>query len=113
VQTGYPAGSHGSAFPMFGSGNVFYAQIGYLMKKDLLGEGHGTMMPYASIMSAKYHRLNKQMNVIDVGLNWLIKGHNTKLTLDYQIRPFYFQQGTELVKQQNRGQVVMQYQLFF
>lgn len=113
IQAGYPSGSHGNAFPMFGSGNVFYAQAGYLMKKDLLGEGYGTMMPYASIMSAKYHRLNKQMNVIDVGVNWLLKGHNSKITLDYQLRPFYFQQGTELVLQQHRGQVVMQYQLFF
>ncbi|MEK6782485.1 MAG: hypothetical protein AABY93_12315 [Bacteroidota bacterium] len=68
VQSGYPAGSHGNAFPMFGSGNVFYTQIGYLMKKDLVGEGNGTLMPYASLLSAKYHRLDKQTNVADVGL---------------------------------------------
>jgi len=113
VQSGFPAGSHGNAFPMFGTGNAFYAQVGYLMKKDLLGEGHGTMMPYASIMSAKYHRLDKQMNVIDAGMNWLIKGHNTKMTLDYQLRPFYYQLGSELVKQQTKGQLVLQYQLLF
>ncbi len=27
----------GNAFPMFGTGNVIYAQAGYLLKKDLLG----------------------------------------------------------------------------
>jgi hypothetical protein len=113
VQSGYPAGSHGNAFPMFGSGNVFYSQIGYLMKKDLLGDGNGTLMPYASLLSAKYHRLDKQMNVVNVGINWLMKGHNSKLTLDYQLRPFYLQQGGELIRQNTRGQLVMQCQLFF
>ena len=113
VQSGYPSGSHGNAFPMFGSGNVFYSQVGYLMKKDLLGEGNGTLMPYVSLLSAKYHRLDKQMNVVDVGVNWLMKGHNSKLSLDYQSRPVFEQQSTELVKTSTRGQAVLQYQIFF
>ena len=109
----YPSGSQGNAFPMFGSGKVWYTQVGYLMKKDLLGEGNGTLMPYASLMSANYDRLDKQMNVIDVGVNWLLKGHNSKITLDYQNRPFYLQQGTDLIRNGNKNQVVMQYQIFF
>jgi hypothetical protein len=83
------------------------------MKKDLLGEDHGTLMPYASLMSANYDRLDKQMNVIDVGVNWFLKGHNSKFTLDYQNRPFYEQQGTDLVRNGRRNQVVLQYQIFF
>ncbi len=113
LQSGYPAGSHGNAFPMFGSGNIFYTQVGYLMRKDLLGEGNGTLMPYVSLQSAKYQRLDKQMNVVDVGVNWLMKGHNSKLTLDYQMRPVYEQQGIELIKTSTRGQAVLQYQIFF
>jgi hypothetical protein len=98
---------------MFGTGNALYAQIGYLMKKDLLGEGNGTLMPYASIMSADWDRLNDGMQVMDVGVNWFIKGQNSKLSFDYQNRPFYKQNGNELVKEGTRGQVVLQYQLFF
>jgi hypothetical protein len=109
----YPSGSQGNAFPMFGTGKVWYTQVGYLMKKDLLGEGNGTLMPYASLMSANYDRLNKQMNVFDVGINWLLKGHNSKITLDYQNRPYYLQQGTDLIRKGNKSQVVMQYQIFF
>jgi hypothetical protein len=109
----YPSGSQGNAFPMFGTGKVWYTQVGYLMKKDLLGEDHGTLMPYASLMSANYDRLDKQMNVIDVGVNWFLKGHNSKFTLDYQNRPFYEQQGTDLVRNGRRNQVVLQYQIFF
>src|SRR6478609_2031853 len=70
---GAPAGSFGNAFPMFGTGNVMYAQVGYLMRKDLLGEGNGALMPYVTAQSANYDRLDKQMTVYDAGVNWLIK----------------------------------------
>lgn len=109
----FPVGSQGNSFPMFGTGKVIYAQLGYLLPKDLLGDGHGALMPFASWMSADYDRLNKQMNVMDVGINWLIKSHNSKITLDYQTRPTYSQQGSELVRESTRGQVLIQYQIFF
>jgi hypothetical protein len=109
----YPAGSQGNAFPMFGTGKVWYVQVGYLMKKDLLGEGNGTLMPYASLMSANYERLDKQMNVMDAGINWLLKGHTSKITLNYQSRPYYEQQGITLTRSGSRNQVMVQYQIFF
>lgn len=105
------AGSQGNAFPMFGTGQIIYAQVGYLLRKDLLGDS-GTLMPYASLMSADFDRLNDRMNVINTGVNWLIKGHNSKLTLDYQIRPVYKRAGTDLTKDTSKGQVVLQYQIF-
>ena len=113
VTGSYLAGTQGNAFPMFGTGQQLYAQVGYLLKKDLLGEGHGTLMPYATLQSAKLDRLDKQMNVYDVGVNWLIKGHNSKITLDYQSRPVYELQGTDLIRADRKGQVVLQYQIFF
>ncbi len=109
----YPAGSQGNAFPMFGTGKVMYAQAGYLLKKDLMGEGNGTLMPYASIMSGNFDRLDKQMNVYDVGVNWLMKGHSSKLSLDYQIRPTYSQAGSDLTRGNSKNQVVLQYQIYF
>ncbi|MBL7876700.1 MAG: hypothetical protein JNL53_13620 [Cyclobacteriaceae bacterium] len=109
----YPAGSQGNAFPMFGTGDVFYTQIGYLMKKDLLGEGNGALMPYASLMSAKYERLDKQMNVVAAGVNWLINEHANKISLDVQNRPFYEQQGANLIRSGRKNQVVLQYQIYF
>ncbi len=111
---GTPTNSYGTAFPMFGTGNVIYAQAGYLLKKDLLGEGNGTLMPYVTLQSSRLDRLDKQMNVWDFGVNWLIKGHNAKLTLDYQIRPTYSPVGTDLIRDSStKGQLIMQYQFFF
>ncbi|SKC45156.1 hypothetical protein [Ohtaekwangia koreensis] len=109
----YISGTQGNAFPMFGTGQVLYTQIGYLLKKDLLGEGNGTLMPYASLMSADFDRLDDNMNVWDVGVNWFIKGHSSKITLDYQNRPTYENQSGDYVKTGNKGQVLLQYQIFF
>jgi len=105
-------GTQGNAFPMFGTGKVVYAQVGYLLAKDLLGEG-GTLMPYASIQAGNYDRLADNMTVWDLGVNWLIKGHNSKISLDYQNRPYFESQGTDMVKAGNRGQFVLQYQVYF
>jgi hypothetical protein len=111
---GAPTGSYGNAFPMFGTGSVVYAQFGYLLKKDLLGEGNGTLMPYITYQGANYDRLDKQMNLFDFGINWFMKGHTSKLTLDYQLRPTYTPFGNDLIQNSGmNGQVVAQYQFFF
>jgi hypothetical protein len=105
-------GSQGNAFPMFGSGKVVYAQLGFLLGKNLLGESNGRLMPYASVMQANYERLADSMNVLATGVNWLINGHNSKLTVDYQSRPVYEKNGDTLETSGRRGQVVLQYQIF-
>jgi hypothetical protein len=110
---GAPSGSYGNAFPMFGNGSVFYSQIGYLMPASVLGEGKGQLMPYLTVQSANYDRTDKQMNVFDVGMNWLIQGHNSKIVLDYQNRPGYEFSGNQLLQHNRRGQVVLMYQIFF
>lgn len=111
---GAPAGSFGNAFPMFGTGSVLYAQAGYLFRKDLLGDGNGTLMPYATVQAASYQRLDKPAAVYDAGINWLIKGHNSKITLDYQSRPTYSAMGNDLVRDSGRrSQFIVQYQILF
>jgi len=112
ITNGPAPGSQGNAFPMFGTGTVIYTQVGYLLRKDILGS-LGTLMPYASVISANYDALADQMNVYNVGINWLIKGHTSKLSLDYQNRPVYEVRGTELVRGTAKGQVVLQYQIAF
>lgn len=107
------AGSHGNAFPMFGTGNVFYTQVGYKFKDNMLGEECGTLMPYASLMHADFDRLSDAVDVYNVGLNWLIKNHTSKISLDYQSRPVFTTSGTELVNDGRRGQLVLQYQVYF
>jgi len=105
-----PASTGGNAFPMFGTGNQWYGQIGYLLPKDLLGGNNGQLMPYFSFISADFDRLHDQMNVFNGGINWLIKGHNSKLTFDIQNRPIFNGAGYKI---SNRNQFVLQYQIAF
>lgn len=106
------SGTQGNAFPMFGTGSVVYSQVGYLFARDMLGK-NGTLMPYASAQVADYQRLSKTMGVYTVGVNWLINGHNSKMTLDYQNRPYYQAATTgQLNPQGRRGTLTLQYQVF-
>jgi hypothetical protein len=111
--TDAPTGSFGNSFPMFGTGNVLYGQAGYLFPKAFLGDNHGQLMPYATVQASKLERLNGAMNVYDLGVNWLIKGHSAKITLDYQNRPVYAVSGNSLNRDTRRHQFVLQYQVFF
>lgn len=105
--------THGNAFPMFGNGGVWYTQAGFKFREQLFGN-QGTLMPYASLQSADYDRVDGRMNVWNVGINWLIKGHNGKMTVNYENRPVYKNsaiQANILEKTGHRGAWVMQYQI--
>ncbi|MFM7193887.1 MAG: hypothetical protein ACKOYP_03775 [Bacteroidota bacterium] len=67
----------------------------------------------ATLQYAKLDRLTGSMDVYDLGVNWFIKGHSSKLTLDWQRRPVYAVAGSALNKDGRRNQVVLQYQIFF
>ena len=106
------SGTHGNTYPMFGTGSVVYAQAGYKMKEGLLGN-QGTLMPFASMQHSEYDRLKDAMNLYNVGVNWIMKGHNGKLTLNYENRPIY-KVGTtpnELQKDGRKGAWILQYQI--
>ena len=105
-------GTQGNAFPMFGTGSVVYGQFGYLMKRDLFGSGNGTLMPYVQAQVASYQRVTQTLGVYNIGINYLIKGHNGKLTLDYQNRPYCETSGAQIAPIGRRGQLTLQYQVF-
>jgi len=106
------SGIQGNAFPMFGTGNVVYSQFGYLMASDLLGK-NGTLMPYAAAQWADYQRLTRTAGIYNVGINWLLKGHSSKISLDLQNRPVY-QNASDgrLNSNGRRNAVTLQYQVF-
>jgi hypothetical protein len=106
--------AYGNSFPMFGTGSVMYAQFGYLLPKKLLGENNGQLMPYGSFQLSKYEALdNKTCLLFDIGLNWLVKAHNAKLSLDYQNRPtFYKDTSGNAQAGARKNCVILQYQVF-
>ncbi len=101
----------GSAFPIVGTGNTFYAQAGYLFKKDLLGD-RGTLQPFAAAQYSKFQMLKDPMLMYEAGLNWLIDGSRSKLSLNYQSRPVYTQNTAgDYVSNSRKGMLVLQYQI--
>lgn len=106
--------TYGNALPMFGTGQVIYSQVGYLLPKNISLAG-GRLMPYASATLAKYDRLDGKMaNTYNAGVNWLINGHKAKLTLDYQNRPTFAVNASDKVESGSRkSAVTLQYQIMF
>jgi hypothetical protein len=109
------SGAYGNALPMFGTGQIGYVQLGLLLPKKLLGEKNGQLMPYVSGQYADYKALqNKGLIVFNAGLNWLIKGHNSKISIDYQNRPtFFVDANNNKVLGSRKSAVTLQYQIFF
>lgn len=106
----------GNAAPLVGTGQVVYAQAAYLFKKDLLGKD-GTLQPYVSGSYAMFQKLKDPVLIYDIGVNWIIAGQNSKISLDYQSRPIFNTDPVTLdiheTKNARRGQVVLQYQVTF
>jgi len=104
----------GNAYPMFGTGQVIYSQIGYLFLVNFL-KSKSRFMPYASFTSSKFDALQGlRTNVYNAGINCLVNGHKSKFTLDWQNRPTYeLTVGDRVVKGARKNTVVLQYQIFF
>ena len=99
----------GNGYPAYGTGNISYAQIGYLLPKHILGEKNGQLQPYMMYTHANFQKLKEGMNVIDAGVNWYIDGTKSKISLNYQNRPIF--SSSELKETTRKGLVVLQYQI--
>ena len=104
----------GNQFAMIGTGSIYFAQAGYLLPKFKNGT---QFQPYGMLTYANYQALKDPMLLWDLGVNYLIKGHNSKFSLDYQSRPVYNLSTTDYqiheVKSARRGMIVLQYQISF
>ncbi len=105
----------GNSVPLIGTGQVIYAQAAYLFRKNLLGK-NGTLQPYFTGSYANYQKLKDPVVIYDFGINWIIAGQNSKISLDYQSRPIFNTNSSGEIhetKSARRGQVVLQYQVSF
>ncbi len=98
----------GNAYPMVGTGKQIYGQLGYLLPSAFFKQGTSRFQPYADFTFARYTRLKSDMVVWNIGLNWLLDGHRSKITLNYQNRPIFAT--TDLKESDRKGMVVLQMQ---
>jgi hypothetical protein len=113
TSTPYKSGV-GNSFPMNGTGNTIFLELGYKFKDQLL-ETYGTIMPYTMVQYSLFDALGQGIAVYDIGLNWLWIGHNVKTSFCYQNRPYLSQENTSSPIKTNdrKSLMVLQLQLNF
>lgn len=104
----------GVNYPMIGTGNIIFAQIGYKLKDDLLND-NGTLMPYAEVQYSQFQALKDPAVMFEGGINWLIHGtHGAKLSLGLQNRPVFENNSLGVaVQTMRKNMLVLQYQIAF
>lgn len=104
----------GNAYPMFGTGRSVYLQAGYLLPRSFLGEEREDRLSlFGSWHHAAYDRLQGQaVDILTGGINWLIHEHKSKISLQFENRPTFFQTDADIQAGPRRSCVVLQYQIF-
>lgn len=99
----------GNTQPTIGTGIIGYIQAGYVLPKLKNGT---SFMPYATATYKDFERLKDPSFQWGLGMNYFVTGHNAKITLEYQTRPLYKADGTDIVRDGSRGQFILQTHVF-
>lgn len=101
----------GDALPLIGTGTTAYTQVGFIFRKDLLGD-KGTIQPYTAMQYSNFDFLKDPMVMYEGGVNWIIDGHRTKVSIQYQSRPVFEMNGSgDYVNTKRKGMFVTQLQI--
>ncbi len=105
--SGTSLNGRGNSYPMLGTGNTGYGNIGWLLpwKVKTL-----QFQPYLLTQISKFDALNEAMVQFGVGMNMFIYGHNAKVTLEYNNRPIFDVEGN--VESRAGSTFILQMHLF-
>ena len=111
MNVGFGSGSTqngpGNAQPTIGTGNIFYTQSGLLLPKRILGD-KGRLQPFGALTHKQFEFFDEGSWQYDLGLNYYINGHHSKITLQYSQRPLFEQ----FVKSGSAGEFILQTHIF-
>jgi hypothetical protein len=99
----------GNTQPTIGTGNIIYAQAGYLLPK--LKSGH-QVMPYATYTYKDFERIGKSSGQFGLGVNYFVNGHFAKITAEYATRPLYKLTNNVIERNGSAGQFTIQTHIF-
>lgn len=106
------ASYRGNAVPTIGTGNTFYAQVGFLLPKTLSSKFR--LQPYVCYTNAQFEGLKNAegsvvpVQVVEGGANFLLEGHHAKITLHYRHRPDF----TDIQNVQYRPEATIQFMVY-
>jgi hypothetical protein len=104
-----PQGSGNSEWEV-GTGHIVRGEFGYMLP------GHGLknrFQPYGAFTLKKFEALDEASAQFDVGINWLMYGHNIKWTMQYSSRPIYTNVDGQDLWTSSKGQIILQTQIYF
>jgi hypothetical protein len=78
----------GNARPLVGTGSIWYTQAGLLLPKNS-DAPKLRVQPFVAYTLKKLDALPAAGSYFDIGSNFYIDGHNSKITLQYSSRPIY------------------------
>jgi len=100
----------GNAFPMIGSGNSFFGQVGYWLKTSTTAKS--SWQPFFSVQVSDYQALQENMVKTEMGLNYYFNEENSsKLTFAVHNRPIFHNETRREIDR--KMMAVLQYQLRF
>ncbi len=79
----------GNARYLLGTGNVWYTQAGLLLPKNISSKVR--IQPMAAYTLKDLDALEEKGHYYDVGSNFFLDGHQSKITVQYSSRPLYHQ----------------------
>jgi hypothetical protein len=81
--TTYQSNNYGEnyLYSAYGTGNMVYTHVGYVFAGD---KTKTRFQPYASYGSNSYDATSNNRNILGIGVNAYMSGHNSKLTLEYK-----------------------------
>ena len=71
----------GNAYPVIGTGDHGYLQVGYLLPGD------AWVQPYLDVQASFMDAVADPLLVLGAGANWYLHGQHAELTLHYRARP--------------------------
>lgn len=99
----------GNAFPTVGSGQSLLAQFGFLLPRMGMNGRLGQLQPYTALQYSDFDRLDEPVIVVDLGINWFLQEHFSKLSLNLQSRPIFYESSDKITTDDRRWMMILQY----
>ncbi|MFY0606233.1 MAG: hypothetical protein JXR10_05930 [Cyclobacteriaceae bacterium] len=103
----------GNAFPTVGSGDLLFLQFAMLRPLKAEKESNVAIQTYVNLEYGSFEALDDPMIVYELGVNYLLKGHKSKISLGMQQRPLFMLENGETRRSEYLGMYVLQYQVRF
>lgn len=112
---------YGNARALTGTGNIAMIEAGLMLPKNIFGEKTGALcrfQPYVMLTSKQLdwltvNGLDGRVGCWDAGMNFLMDGHHSKITVQWSQRPVVSRAAdATLYKNGNRGELIIQAQVY-